>query len=68
MDIMNGIIDTESAMHPLVLLIGLLKTNGKLVLVGALEKPFELAAFSLLMCNCPFLYVYISLIIQIKIN
>ncbi|KAF2317161.1 hypothetical protein GH714_012996 [Hevea brasiliensis] len=49
MDIMNGIIDTESAMHPLVLLIGLLKTNGKLVLVGALEKPFELAAFSLLM-------------------
>ncbi|CAI0474272.1 unnamed protein product [Linum tenue] len=45
----DGIIDTVSADHPLVPLIGLLKTNGKLVLVGAPPKPLELPAFSLLM-------------------
>ncbi|KAF2290592.1 hypothetical protein GH714_014584 [Hevea brasiliensis] len=49
MGTMDGIIDTVSAMHPLLPLIGLLKTNGKLVLVGAPEKPLELAAFPLLM-------------------
>lgn len=35
---MDGIIDTVSAHHPVLPLIGLLKTNGKLVLVGASEK------------------------------
>ncbi|OAY58786.1 probable mannitol dehydrogenase [Manihot esculenta] len=49
MGTIDGIIDTVSAMHPLVPLIGLLKTNGKLVLVGAPEKPLELPAFPLLM-------------------
>ncbi|KAF2290588.1 hypothetical protein GH714_014553 [Hevea brasiliensis] len=49
MGTMDGIIDTVSAMHPLAPLIGLLKTNGKLVLVGAPEKPLELAAFPLIM-------------------
>ncbi|KAF2290617.1 hypothetical protein GH714_014713 [Hevea brasiliensis] len=49
MGTMDGIIDTVSATHPLVPLIGLLKTNGKLILVGAPEKPLELAAFPLLM-------------------
>ncbi|OAY58780.1 probable mannitol dehydrogenase [Manihot esculenta] len=49
MGTMDGIIDTVSAMHLLMPLIGLLKTNGKLVLVGAPEKPLELPAFSLLM-------------------
>ncbi|KAF2290525.1 hypothetical protein GH714_014263 [Hevea brasiliensis] len=49
MGTMDGIIDTVSAMHALLPLIGLLKTNGKLVLVGAPEKPLELAAFPLLM-------------------
>lgn len=46
---MDGIIDTVSAVHPLMPLIGLLKSQGKLVLVGAPEKPLELPAFSLLM-------------------
>lgn len=55
MGTIDGIIDTVSAMHPLVPLIGLLKTNGKLVLVGAPEKPLELPAFPLLMGNFPFL-------------
>ncbi|KAL4597897.1 hypothetical protein ACB092_11G021200 [Castanea dentata] len=46
---MDGIIDTVSAQHPLLPLIGLLKTQGKLVMVGAPEKPLELPVFPLLM-------------------
>ncbi|KAB1211054.1 putative mannitol dehydrogenase [Morella rubra] len=46
---LDGIIDTVSAKHPLLPLIGLLKTHGKLVMVGAPEKPLELPVFPLLM-------------------
>uniref|UniRef100_A0A2N9ES43 mannitol dehydrogenase n=1 Tax=Fagus sylvatica TaxID=28930 RepID=A0A2N9ES43_FAGSY len=46
---LDGIIDTVSAQHPLLPLIGLLKTQGKLVMVGAPEKPLELPIFPLLM-------------------
>ncbi|XP_031283519.1 probable mannitol dehydrogenase [Pistacia vera] len=46
---MDGIIDTVSAPHALEPLIGLLKTNGKVVLIGCLEKPLELPVFPLLM-------------------
>ena len=46
---MDGIIDTVSAQHPLLPLIGLLKTQGKLVMVGAPAKPLELPVFPLLM-------------------
>ncbi|XP_021800285.1 probable mannitol dehydrogenase isoform X2 [Prunus avium] len=42
MGTMDGIIDTVSAVHPLLPLIGLLKCDGKLVMVGLPEKPFEL--------------------------
>ncbi|KAK8673869.1 hypothetical protein V6N13_112178 [Hibiscus sabdariffa] len=45
---LDGIIDTVSAQHPLLPLIGLLKSNGKLVFVGAPEKPLELHIFPLL--------------------
>ncbi|OMP01629.1 Alcohol dehydrogenase superfamily, zinc-type [Corchorus olitorius] len=48
MDTLDGIIDTVSAQHPILPLLGMLKTNGKLVLVGAPEKPLELPAFPLL--------------------
>lgn len=48
---MDGIIDTVSAMHPLLPLLALLKSHGKLILVGAPEKPLELPAFALLMGN-----------------
>ncbi|XP_050206987.1 probable mannitol dehydrogenase [Mercurialis annua] len=48
MGTMDGIIDTVSAKHPLMPLISLLKTNGKIILVGAPEKPLELLAFPLL--------------------
>lgn len=44
----DGIIDTVSANHSLVPLIGLLKTHGKLIMVGAPEKPLEVPAFALL--------------------
>ncbi|XVF14702.1 hypothetical protein REPUB_Repub09cG0084100 [Reevesia pubescens] len=46
---LDGIIDTVSAQHPLMPLLGLLKTDGKLVLVGAPEKPLELPAFSMIL-------------------
>ncbi|CAH9070124.1 unnamed protein product [Cuscuta epithymum] len=45
----DGIIDTVSATHPLLPLLSLLKVNGKLVVVGAPEKPFELPAFPLIL-------------------
>ncbi|KAJ8543975.1 hypothetical protein K7X08_025593 [Anisodus acutangulus] len=45
---LDGIIDTVSAIHPLLPLINLLKTHGKLVMVGAPEKPLELPVFPLL--------------------
>ncbi|KAK3433814.1 hypothetical protein EUGRSUZ_D01090 [Eucalyptus grandis] len=48
MGTMDGIIDTVSAVHALLPLIGLLKVNGKLVMVGAPERPLELLAFPLL--------------------
>lgn len=40
---LDYIIDTVSAVHPLEPLLGLLKVNGKMVLVGVPEKPLELA-------------------------
>ena len=45
---MDGIIDTVSGLHLLVPLIGLLKSHGKLVMVGAPEKPLELPALPLI--------------------
>lgn len=46
---MDGIIDTVSAVHPILPLIGLLKSHGKLIMVGAPDKPLELPIFPLLM-------------------
>ncbi|KAI5576594.1 hypothetical protein BDE02_09G054500 [Populus trichocarpa] len=48
MGTMDGVIDTVSAMHPILPLIILLKTQGKLVLVGAPAKPLELPVFPLI--------------------
>nr|AZB52815.1 8-hydroxygeraniol oxidoreductase [Centranthera grandiflora] len=45
---LDGIIDTISANHPLVPLLSLLKPHGKVILVGAPEKPLELPAFPLI--------------------
>ncbi|KAJ0039721.1 hypothetical protein Pint_27732 [Pistacia integerrima] len=49
MGTMDGIIDTVSFVHPILPLISLLKTNGKLILVGIPEKPLELPVFPLVL-------------------
>ncbi|KAJ8631381.1 hypothetical protein MRB53_024704 [Persea americana] len=49
MGTLDGILDTVSAFHPISPLIDLLTTNGKLILLGAPEKPLELSVFPLLM-------------------
>ncbi|KAI0492938.1 hypothetical protein KFK09_027214 [Dendrobium nobile] len=46
---LDGIIDTVSAHHAITPLILLLKTYGKLVLVGGPNKPLELMAYSVVM-------------------
>ncbi|KAL5078943.1 hypothetical protein RYX36_007364, partial [Vicia faba] len=45
---LDAIIDTVSADHPLLPLISLLKSHGKLVIVGAVVKPLELPVYALL--------------------
>lgn len=49
MGTLDGIIDTVSAVHPILPLLGLLKSQGKLVLVGVPNKPLELPVISLIM-------------------
>ncbi|KAA8546666.1 hypothetical protein F0562_003103 [Nyssa sinensis] len=49
MGTIDGIIDTVSAVHPLLPLLGLLKPHGKLVMVGAPDRPLELPVMPLLM-------------------
>ncbi|KAG2319105.1 hypothetical protein Bca4012_054641 [Brassica carinata] len=44
---LDGIINTVSATHSLLPLLGLLKPKGKLVMVGAPEKPLELPVMPL---------------------
>nr|UTS83000.1 cinnamyl alcohol dehydrogenase 5 [Phryma leptostachya] len=46
---LDGIIDTVSANHALPPLISLLKPHGKLIIVGAPEKPLDLPVFPLIM-------------------
>ncbi|XP_038980501.1 probable mannitol dehydrogenase [Phoenix dactylifera] len=49
MGTMDGIINTVSAVHSLMPLLFLLKTRGKMIMVGAPDKPLELPVFSLIM-------------------
>lgn len=50
METMDSIIDTVSAPHPIMPLIGLLKTNGKLIVVGPqIFNPPELPYVPLIM-------------------
>ncbi|KAJ8543980.1 hypothetical protein K7X08_025598 [Anisodus acutangulus] len=49
MGTVDGILDTVSADHPVDPLIGLLKSHGKLIFLGAPEKPVDLPVFPLLM-------------------
>ncbi|KAG8386480.1 hypothetical protein BUALT_Bualt03G0153000 [Buddleja alternifolia] len=45
---MDGILDTVSAHHPIQPLLNLLKSNGKLIILGVIPKPLELPVFPLL--------------------
>ncbi|XP_076920942.1 mannitol dehydrogenase-like [Bidens hawaiensis] len=45
---LDGIIDSVSAHHPIAPLLSALKPHGKLVVLGIPDKPFEVAAFSLI--------------------
>ncbi|KAG5529652.1 hypothetical protein RHGRI_030135 [Rhododendron griersonianum] len=49
MGTLDGIIDTVSAAHALVPLLSLLKSHGKIIMVGAPEMPLELPVFPLIM-------------------
>uniref|UniRef100_A0ACD6A0J6 Uncharacterized protein n=1 Tax=Avena sativa TaxID=4498 RepID=A0ACD6A0J6_AVESA len=51
MSTMDGIINTVSANIPMTPLFGLLKPNGKMVMVGLPEKPIEVAPFALVATN-----------------
>nr|WPM01485.1 MSTRG.5531 [Rauvolfia tetraphylla] len=46
---LDGIVDCVSAKHPIIPLLGLLKSQGKLVMVGAPGEPLELHSAPLLM-------------------
>ena len=48
MGTMDGIIDTVSAHHALMPLIGLLKAHGNLIMLGAPNRPLELPVLPLL--------------------
>jgi D-arabinose 1-dehydrogenase-like Zn-dependent alcohol dehydrogenase len=62
---MDGILDTVSAVHPILPLLDLLKSHGKLVLLGGPEKPLELPVFPLLMGNYIYIYIYIYMLVYI---
>ncbi|OMP06050.1 Alcohol dehydrogenase superfamily, zinc-type [Corchorus capsularis] len=51
MGTMDGIIDTVSAPHSLLPLIGLLKSHAKLILVGLPDKPLELHVFPMILAK-----------------
>ena len=57
---MDGIIDTVSAVHSLLPLLGLLRSHGKLVMVGAPDKPLELPVFPLIMGKAYDIFLIIS--------
>uniref|UniRef100_A0A0A9BF66 cinnamyl-alcohol dehydrogenase n=1 Tax=Arundo donax TaxID=35708 RepID=A0A0A9BF66_ARUDO len=48
---MDGIINTVSANIPMAPFIGLLKPNGKMILVGLPDKPLEIPPFNLVIGN-----------------
>ncbi|KAF8404739.1 hypothetical protein HHK36_009628 [Tetracentron sinense] len=59
MGTMDSILDTVSVAHPLLPLIGLLKNHGKLIMVGAPDKPLELPVFPLIMGKLPLFLFYL---------
>jgi len=70
---LDGIIDTVYAVHPLMPLIDLLKSHGKLVTVGVPLKPVELLLPSLVLgknanvYNIDGIMVYLSLKVTVNL-
>ena len=60
---MDGIIDTVSAHHPLNPLVDLLRSQGKLILLGApdVERPAELSIFPLIVGKFVFTFKFVPL-------
>ena len=50
---LDGILDTVSAKHDLGTYLSLLRTNGKMVLVGVPPEPYALGAGQLIFSECP---------------
>ena len=50
-NIIDGILDTVSVVHPILPLIDLLKYHGKLILLGGPKRPLELTILPLLFGN-----------------
>lgn len=61
---MDGILDTVSASHPISPLLDLLRTNGKLILVGAPVEPLELSAMPLLLGKWAITGVFLLLLLS----
>ncbi|XP_037445156.1 probable cinnamyl alcohol dehydrogenase 5 [Triticum dicoccoides] len=51
MSTMDGIMNTVSANIPMAPFLGLLKPNGKMIMVGLPEKPMEISPFALVATN-----------------
>ncbi|KAI3931336.1 hypothetical protein MKX01_040253, partial [Papaver californicum] len=47
MGTLDGILDTISVPHSLLPLLGLLKSDGKLIMLGLPDKPLEVPVFPL---------------------
>ena len=65
---MDGIIDTVVADHPIAPLINMLKTQGKLVILGGASKPIELQVFPLIMGELTTLLVFCIFLYKRLIN
>lgn len=61
MGTMDGIIDCVSAKHQLLPLLGLLKSHGKIILVGVPVEPLELPAAAVVMGEWKFFSAKLSL-------
>jgi len=68
---LDGIIDTVSAVHPLLPMIGLLKSHGKLIMLGVIVQPLQLPEYTLIqgkqMKNISiYIYIYSLRMVQEK--
>ncbi|KHG24299.1 putative mannitol dehydrogenase [Gossypium arboreum] len=64
---LDGIIDTVSTQHPLLPLLGLLKSHEKLMILGIPGKPFELQVFPLIQAEHN-IKIYIEVIAMDYLN